>query len=106
MVVDCETRFAIEVAIARRIPYVLSVPFLVSNVLTPYSPFARSYVPRSFPTPHTGLPYEMNLFQAISNRLFRLRTLAMFFRLPGEQDRAGGASRSARNSDCRSGRTR
>jgi polyene glycosyltransferase len=79
MVVDCETRFAIDLAIARRIPYVLSVPFLVSNVLTPYGPFARSYVPRSFPTPHTGLPCDMNLFQAISNRLFRLRTLALFF---------------------------
>ena len=79
MVIDCETRYAIDLAIARRIPYVLSVPFLVSNVLTPYTPFARSYVPRRFPTPHTGLPYDMNLLQAISNRLFRLRTLAMFF---------------------------
>jgi polyene glycosyltransferase len=79
MVVDCETRFAIDLAIARRIPYVLSVPFLVSNVLTPYGPFAQSYVPHRFPTPHTGLPYDMNLFQAVSNRLFRVRTLALFF---------------------------
>ncbi len=78
MVIDCETRYAINLAIARRIPYVLSVPFLPSNVLTPYTPFGRSYVPRRFPTPHTGLPYEMNLVQRTSNRFFRLRSLAMF----------------------------
>jgi polyene glycosyltransferase len=78
MVIDCETRYAINLAIARQIPYVLSVPFVVSNVLTPYTPFGRSYVPRRFPTPHTGLPYDMNLVQRISNRFFRLRSLAMF----------------------------
>jgi polyene glycosyltransferase len=79
MVIDCETRYALDLAIARRIPYLLSVPFILSNVLTPYSPFARSYVPRRFPTPHSGLPYDMNLVQRMSNRFFRLRTLAMFF---------------------------
>jgi polyene glycosyltransferase len=79
MVIDCETRYAHDLAILRGIPYVLSVPFIVSNVLTQYTPFGRSYVPRRFPTPHTGLPYDMNLIQGISNRLFRLRTMAMFF---------------------------
>jgi polyene glycosyltransferase len=79
MVIDCETRFAISLAIARRIPYVLSVPRMLSNVLTPFTLFGRSYVPRSFPTPHTGLPYQMSLVQQLSNQWFRLRTLAMFF---------------------------
>jgi polyene glycosyltransferase len=78
MVIDCEARYAVNLAIVRRIPYVLSVPFEVSNVLTPYTPFGQTYVPRSFPTPHTGLPYEMNLIQRMSNRLFRLRSLTMF----------------------------
>jgi polyene glycosyltransferase len=78
MIIDCETRYAINLAIARRIPYVLSVPFLPSNVLTPYTPLDRSYVPRRFPTPHSGLPYDMNFAQRMSNRFFRLRSLAMF----------------------------
>jgi polyene glycosyltransferase len=78
MVIDSEARYAVNLAVVRQIPYVLSVPFEMSNVLTQYTPFGRTYVPRSFPTPHTGLPYEMNLLQQISNRLFRLRSLAMF----------------------------
>jgi len=79
MVIDCETRFAINLAIARRIPYVLSVPRVPSNVLTPFTPFGRSYVSRKFPTPHTGLPYDMNLAAQLRNQWFRLRSLAMFF---------------------------
>ncbi len=78
MIIDCETRYAIDLAIARRIPYVMSVPFMPSNVLTPYTAFDRSYVPRRFPTPSSGLPYDMNFAQRMSNRFFRLRALAMF----------------------------
>ena len=79
MVIDCETRYAISLATARRIPYVLSVPRVASNVLTQFTPFGKSYTPRSFPTPHTGLPYEMTLAQQIANQWFRVRALAMFF---------------------------
>jgi polyene glycosyltransferase len=79
MVIDCETRFATTLAIVRRIPYVLSVPYVLSGALTAYTPFGRSFVPRRFPTPHSGLPYDMNFAQRISNRFFRLRCLAMFF---------------------------
>jgi polyene glycosyltransferase len=79
MIIDCEARYAISLAIARQIPYVLSVPYEMSNVLAQYTPFGRSYVPRGFPTPHTGLPYPMNPLQQLSNRVFRLRALAMFF---------------------------
>jgi len=78
MIIDCEARFAINLAIARQIPYVLSVPFLPSNVLTPYTPMDRSYVPRRFPTPHSGLPYDMNFAQRMTNRFFRLRSQVMF----------------------------
>jgi polyene glycosyltransferase len=79
MVIDCETRFAITLAIVRRIPYILSIPFVLSGALTAYTPFGRSYVPRRFPTPHSGLPYSMSFAQRMSNRFFRLRCLAMFF---------------------------
>jgi len=79
MVIDCKCAFAIDLATARKIPYVLSVPFLPSNVLTTHHPFGRSYAPRRFPVPNSGLPYEMSLAQRVSNSLFRWRTMAMFF---------------------------
>ncbi|MEV5378496.1 glycosyltransferase [Streptomyces nondiastaticus] len=78
MVIDCISGFAVEVAIARGIPFVLSVPFLPSNVLTAYTPFGKGYTPKGFPVPHTGLPAGMSPAQHISNELFKIRTLAMF----------------------------
>lgn len=78
MIIDCETRYAISLAIARRIPYVLSAAFLPSYLLASFTPFAQSYVPKGFPVPHTGLPYHMNFAQRMYNRLFKLRSLAMF----------------------------
>lgn len=79
MVIDCKAAFAIDIAITRGIPYVLSVPFLPSNILVSHSPFGPSYAPRRFPVPNSGLPYEMDFRQRIENGLFRWRTLAMFF---------------------------
>ncbi len=77
MVIDCEARFAISLAIARRIPYVLMVPFLPSYLLASHVPFARSYVPRGFPVPFTGLPLHMSLRQRLTNRLFKAWALAV-----------------------------
>ncbi|SDI17909.1 polyene glycosyltransferase [Sinosporangium album] len=79
MVIDSMSGFAVDLAIARGIPYVLSVPFLPSNVLTSYNPFRPSYTPRDFPVPHSGLPFPMNFGQRMHNRMFKLRTMAMFF---------------------------
>jgi polyene glycosyltransferase len=79
MVVDSTSAFAVDLAQARKIPYVLSVPFLPSNMLTSSVPFARSYAPRSFPVANSGLPYPMTRRQRAANSLFRWRTLAMFF---------------------------
>jgi polyene glycosyltransferase len=79
MVIDCEARFAVNLAIARKIPYVVTVPFLPSYVLASHAPFARSYVPRSFPVPLTGLPYKMSFRQRMTNRLFKLWSVAMLF---------------------------
>jgi polyene glycosyltransferase len=77
MVIDSLSQFAVELAITRKIPFVLSVPFLPSNLLTAYIPFAKSYTSRDFPVPHSGLPLDMSVAQRVTNRLFRLRTLAM-----------------------------
>src|SRR5260370_32397139 len=79
MIMDCRTRFAISLAVARRIPYELSVPYMPSNVLTAYVPLGGSYVSRRFPAPHSGLPYDMNFAQRMRNWFFRLRCLAMVF---------------------------
>ncbi|XRQ09190.1 glycosyltransferase [Actinomadura welshii] len=78
MVIDCKAAFAVDLAITKRIPYVLSVPFLASNVLASHHPFGRSYVPRGFPVPNSGLPFDMSPGQRIGNALFRWRTLGMF----------------------------
>ncbi|MFI1798850.1 glycosyltransferase [Streptomyces sp. NPDC020379] len=78
MVIDCISGFAIDLAVARGIPFVLSVPFLPSNVLTSHTPFGKSYTPKGFPVPHTGLSARMSLAQRVSNELFKIRTLAMF----------------------------
>ncbi|MFJ8675647.1 glycosyltransferase [Streptomyces sp. NPDC093589] len=78
MVIDCISGFAIELAIARKIPFVLSVPFSPSNVLTAFTPFGKRYVPWGFPVPHTGLPRRMTPAQQVMNQLFKWRTLALF----------------------------
>lgn len=78
LVADSTSSYAIDLAQARGIPYVLSVPYLPSNVLTTHVPFGRSYAPRSFPVPHSGLPYDMTRRQRMANTMFRFRTLAAF----------------------------
>jgi polyene glycosyltransferase len=78
LVVDSTSTFAIDLARARKIPYVLSVPFVPSNVLTSHVPFGRSYAPRSFPVANSGLPYRMTRRQRMANTMFRFRTLAIF----------------------------
>ncbi|MGA6161496.1 glycosyltransferase [Amycolatopsis magusensis] len=77
MVIDCMCQYGIELAITKKIPYVLNVPFLPSNVLVSYVPFGKSYAPRDFPVPHSGLPYEQNLVQKLQNRILQFRTIAM-----------------------------
>ncbi|AXE24206.1 glycosyltransferase [Streptomyces globosus] len=79
MVIDCVASFGVDVALARNIPFALSVPFLPSNVLTSLNPFGPSGTPRDFPVPHSGLPYPMNFSQRVRNELFKYRTLGMFF---------------------------
>ena len=56
MVIDCMCKHGIELAITKKIPYVLNVPFLPSNVLVSYVPFGKSYAPKSFPCRTPGCP--------------------------------------------------
>ncbi|GAA3487799.1 MULTISPECIES: glycosyltransferase [Streptomyces] len=79
MVVDCVASFGIDVALTHDIPFVLSVPFLPTNVLTSLNPFGPSGTPRDFPVPHSGFPYPMSFSQRVRNELFKYRTLGMFF---------------------------
>lgn len=78
IVADVMCSYAINLAITKGIPYVLTVPFLPSNVLTANIPFTKSYTPRDFPVPRSGLPYPMSATQQLANRLFKLRTVTMF----------------------------
>ncbi|WP_406194789.1 glycosyltransferase [Kitasatospora sp. NBC_01560] len=78
MVIESMSSFAVDLALTKNIPFVLSVPFLPSNVLTSHNPFGTSYTPKSFPVPHSGLPFPMNFRQRLGNHLFKLRTLALF----------------------------
>ncbi|AXB49116.1 glycosyltransferase [Amycolatopsis albispora] len=77
LVVESMCRFGIELAITKRIPYVLSVPFVPSNVLTSYVPIGKSYTPKGFPIPHSGLPFNGTFAQRVRNKLFGWRTLTM-----------------------------
>ncbi|GAA1643157.1 glycosyltransferase [Actinoplanes couchii] len=79
MVIESLCGFAIDLALTRKIPFVLSVPFLPSNILTSHNPFAASYTPKGFPVPHSGLPARMTVGQRVQNTLFKLRTLGIFF---------------------------
>jgi polyene glycosyltransferase len=79
LVIDIMCRFAVDIAITRGIPYVLCDPYLPSMWLAAPVPFSKSYTPPGFPVPHTGFSNRMSLRQRVANRLFRLRTLLMFF---------------------------
>ncbi|MET8747651.1 glycosyltransferase [Streptomyces sp. NPDC004728] len=70
MVVDSETVYAVDVAMTRGIPFVLSVPYPVSGFLQPL-------LPQSYPTPLSGLPERMTRTQRVANRLFRLRFVTL-----------------------------
>ncbi|GHH94525.1 glycosyltransferase [Streptomyces capillispiralis] len=78
MVIDCVSGFGVDLALTHGIPYVLSVPFVPSNVLTSHNPFGASYTPKNFPVPNSGLPLEMTPRQRLANTLFKWRTLFMF----------------------------
>ncbi|MCX4852242.1 glycosyltransferase [Streptomyces canus] len=70
MVVDSETVYAVDVAMTRGIPFVLSVPYPVSGFFLPL-------LPKDYPTPLSGLSQRMTRAQRLTNRLLRLRFLTL-----------------------------
>jgi polyene glycosyltransferase len=73
MVIDATCHHAIDVAMTKKIPYVLSSPYLPSNTCALFG----VKLPRGYPTPMSGLPRQMTPAQRIANRLFKLWTLVV-----------------------------
>ncbi|MEV4381256.1 glycosyltransferase [Streptosporangium sp. NPDC049644] len=71
MIFDSVNPVALLVALNRRIPFVLSSPFLPSNLYI-------AKTPRGFPMLHTGLPLNMSFPQRVSNIMFKVRAGLMF----------------------------
>ncbi|GAA2795008.1 glycosyltransferase [Crossiella cryophila] len=79
MVIESASGFAHALAIARKIPFVATLPFLPSHSYASWVPLmAKSHLPKHFPRPNTGLPFPMNPLQKLQNLFFGLRTLAMY----------------------------
>ncbi|MBM2619674.1 glycosyltransferase family 1 protein [Actinoplanes sp. LDG1-06] len=78
MVVESMCLYGFQLAITKRIPYVLSNPFIPSNAVSSLVPVGKSYTPKDFPVPHTGFSNRMSLTQRLTNRLFRWRMLTLF----------------------------
>jgi len=66
MVIDVSTISALDAAITRRIPFVLSVPF------TPSALFMKR-LPWDYPAPGSGLPRQMSAGQKLANLWYQLR---------------------------------
>jgi polyene glycosyltransferase len=73
MIIDSVSFFGVEVAITKKIPFMLSVPFLPSNL---FMTSLRS----NFPSAHSGLSLHMSFAQRMANRWFKIRKVAMFFK--------------------------
>lgn len=73
MVVDAMNLGALDAAIARGVPFVLSVPFPVSAVYL-------TRLPWDYPTPASGLPGRLTGAQKWTNALFRVRLQAALLR--------------------------
>jgi polyene glycosyltransferase len=69
MVIDALHFPALDAAMTRRVPFLLSVPFPVSGLF-------GARLPWRYPAPTSGLPYRMSPRQQLANVLFRLRLQA------------------------------
>lgn len=78
MVIESMCQYGYQLAITKKIPYVLSNPFVPSNAVSSLVPIGKSYTPKDFPVPHTGYSADMNAVQRLANRLFRWRMLTLF----------------------------
>ncbi|BFU44965.1 glycosyltransferase [Krasilnikovia sp. MM14-A1004] len=92
MVVESMCQYGFQLAITRKIPYVLSNPFVASNAVSSLVPIGRSYTPKDFPVPHSGYSARMSLAQRLNNRLFRWRMLTLFLSKTMKQRNAEDAA--------------
>ncbi len=67
MVINRYCGYAIQVAMQRGIPFIITAPSLPSSLLD-------HSLPTSYPTPSSGLPLRMTRRQRVANALFRYRT--------------------------------
>lgn len=72
MVIDISTIGAIDAAMTRHIPFILSVAF-------PPSGLFMTRLPWDYPLPGSGLPRRMSAGQKVANLWYRLRLLAAMF---------------------------
>jgi len=73
MVINNLCVYAIQVAMTRNIPFVITAPF-------PPSALFEDSLPLRYPTPVSGLPRDMTLPQQVANLLFRLRLRTLVLR--------------------------
>ncbi|MEU0486094.1 glycosyltransferase [Streptosporangium sp. NPDC006013] len=71
MIFDSVNPIALPVAFMWKVPYVLSSPFMPSNLF-------MTDTPRGFPMMHTGLPLNMSFQQRVYNTYFKTRAALMF----------------------------
>jgi polyene glycosyltransferase len=74
MVLDLNTKWAIDAAMTRGVPFVLSMPM-------PASCTFLDRLPRDYPTPFSGLPRDLGVRQRCYNTMFRLGTKLVLFRV-------------------------
>jgi polyene glycosyltransferase len=72
-VIDLTTTWAIDAVAQRGVPYLVIASMPVSRAYT-------DRLPRSYPTPHSGLPRKMSRSQKIRNVLYRLSFMAIILR--------------------------
>jgi polyene glycosyltransferase len=70
MIIDVTCLHAIDLAMTRKIPYVLSSPYILSATCGIFN----VKLPRGYPTPLSGFPRRMTPSQQVANQLFRLWT--------------------------------
>lgn len=71
MIINNLCLYGIQVAMTRKIPFVIVAPFLPSDLF-------QFDLPRDYPRPLSGLPRKMTVAQKIAHRIFRLRMSTMF----------------------------
>lgn len=71
MVINSLCHHALLVAMTHKIPFVITAPFLPSDV-------CQASLPKGFPVPQSGMPHQMSRRQRLAHWVFRWRMRTMF----------------------------